>query len=110
MAMDFNTLVSRAEKRIERTKGKRTPFVLSGLPDDQPDISIPYPDAIRSMEFEKAGTVWDQLRILTGKDFGRLLQLVEGKDVTVVQDLIQSMWDHWDNGSDLTLVPGGKEA
>ena len=57
MATNFNDLVNRAEKRVERVKGKKTPYVLSGLPDDMPDITIDYPDAIRSMQFEKAGTV-----------------------------------------------------
>lgn len=115
MATDFNTLVSRAEKRVERTKGKKTPYVLTGLPDDMPDISIEYPDAIKSMQFEKANTVYDQLQVLSGKDFARILGLVEGKDIAVVQDLINAMWDHWDRGdqgsskADLHSVPGGKE-
>lgn len=115
MATNFNALVARTEKRVERTKGKKTPYVLSGLPDDMPDIVIEYPDAIRSMNFEKATTVWDQLSVLTGKDFARILGLVEGKDIAVVQDLINDMWDHWDRGdkgttgADLHSVPGGKE-
>ena len=115
MATNFNDLVNRAEKRVERIKGKKTPYVLRGLPDDMPDISIDYPDAITSMQFERANTVYDQLQVLTGKDFARILGLVQGKDIAVVQDLINDMWDHWDRGdkgtakADLHSVPGGKE-
>lgn len=106
MATDFATLAARAEKRVSRKKSRK-PYVLTGLPDEQPDITIQYPDAIKSMEFEKAPNVYEQLRVLTGKDFARVLGLVDGLDIAVVQDLIQSMWDHWDDDSH--EVPGGKE-
>ena len=80
----------------------------SALPDDMEDMSIPVPDSITTMNFEKAGNLYDQLQVLTGKEFPRILGLVQGKDIQVVQDLINEMWDHWDNGNDASNVPGGK--
>lgn len=106
MATNFQTLSARAEKRVNRTKSRK-PYVLTGLPDDAPDISIPYPDAIKSMEYEMGQSVYKQLQVLCGKDFARVLDLVRGKDIAVVQDLIQDMWDTWDDDSH--EVAGGKE-
>ncbi|WIC89664.1 tail assembly chaperone [Rhodococcus phage Apiary] len=101
MAVNFATLASRAEKRA----GKKKDFVLQ-LGDDQPDIVIPRPDAIVSMQSEKAGSLYDQLQVLTGKEFPRILELVKGKPIQVVQDLISEMWDAWED--DAHEVPGGK--
>ena len=75
---------------------------------DDKDIVIPKPDAIVAMQAESAKTLWDQLRVLSGKDFGRILELVKGKDIQVVQDLIAEMWEAWDDDSH--EVDGGKEA
>ncbi|WNM69944.1 tail assembly chaperone [Rhodococcus phage GuyFagieri] len=101
MAVNFATLAGRAEKRV----GKKKDFVLQ-IGDDQPDIVIPRPDAIVSMQSEKAGSLYDQLQVLTGKEFPRILELVKGKPIQVVQDLITAMWDAWED--DAHEVPGGK--
>lgn len=103
MATDFKDLVSRAERRTR--KRNRKPFVLN-IEGDEP-ISVKYPDAIKSIEYERAQTVYDQLRILTGSDFARILQLFEGEDISVVQLFITEMWDFW--ADDSHEVPGGKE-
>jgi hypothetical protein len=105
VAIDFETLAARAEKRVAKRGGKRE-FVMR-IKDDK-DIVIPKPDAIVSMQAESAKTLWDQLRVLSGKDFGRILELVKGKDIQVVQDLITEMWEAWDDDSH--EVDGGKEA
>lgn len=107
MAVNFDTLASRAQKRVERrTGGKRPEWVLV-IGNDEPDMVIPKPDAIVAMESEKAGSLYDQVRVLTGKEFPRILDLVRGKDIAVMQDLLTSMWDAW--GDDSQEVAGGKE-
>lgn len=104
MGTSFESLVERAKKR---TKGlNRAPFVITVEGDDP--IEVEYPDAIKSMNYERAETVYDQLRALLGTDFTRILDLVRGKDISVLQLLITEMWDFWDDDSH--EVPGGKEA
>ncbi|ATS93123.1 tail assembly chaperone [Gordonia phage Patio] len=102
MGTSFESLVERAKKR---TKGRnRDPFVITIEGDDP--IEVPYPDAIKSMNYERAETVYDQLRALLGVDFTRILDMVRGKDISVLQLLITEMWDFWDDDSH--EVPGGK--
>lgn len=103
--LTFQQLADRAEKRRHKGKKKR-PYVLPV--DGDKDIVIPYPDAIKSMEYEELTTVRAQLRCLTGAEFPRILELCRGRDVSVIQDLISDMWDFWDDDSN--EVPGGKEA
>ena len=104
MATDFNSLLQRAERR---TRGRnRQPYVLNIEGDDP--ISIKHPDAVTSMEYERAESVWDQLKILAGPEFPRLLDLFRGKDISVVQLMITEMWEQWNDDSH--QVPGGKEA
>ena len=102
MATSFESLVARAEKRA---KGHRTPFVITVEGDD--DIKIPYPDALQAMDYEKAGTAYEQLQVLTKSEFPRILDLVRGKSIDVVQLLLTEMWSHW--GDDSAEAPGGKE-
>ncbi|AET09777.1 tail assembly protein [Gordonia phage GTE5] len=102
MGTSFESLVSRAQKR---NKGKnRKPFVLE-IQDDDP-ITIAYPDAVKSMEYEAATTVREQIRILAGADYPRLMDLFRGEDISVVQILLTEMWDQWNDDSH--DVPGGK--
>ncbi|AKJ72369.1 tail assembly chaperone [Gordonia phage GTE8] len=103
MAVNFADLERRAAKRTARFN--RSPFVINVEGDDP--IEIKYPDSIASMEYERASTVYDQLRVLTDSDFPRVLDLVRGKDISVVQLMITEMWAHW--GDDSGEVPGGKE-
>ena len=102
MATSFESLVQRAEKRA---KGRRTPFVIT-VEDDE-DICIEYPDAIQAMDYERAQTAYEQLQVLTKADFPRILDLVRGKPISVVQLLLTEMWAHW--GDDSSEAPGGKE-
>lgn len=103
MPTDFKSLQERAARRTKNRN--RQPFVLNIEGDDP--IRIKYPDAIKSMEYERADTVWAQLQILAGPDFPRLLDLFRGEDISVVQLLITEMWDQWNDDSH--EVPGGKE-
>lgn len=102
MATSFESLVARAEKR---SRANRTPFVITVEGDE--DIKIAYPDSIQAMEYERAQTAYDQLQVLTKSDFPRILDLVRGKPISVVQLLITEMWSHW--GDDSDAAPGGKE-
>ncbi|AXH50317.1 tail assembly chaperone [Gordonia phage NatB6] len=102
MAVNFEDLEARAAKRTAHRN--RAPYVIN-VKDDDP-IEIKYPDSIASMEYERATSVYDQLRILTESDFPRILDLVRGKDISVVQLLITEMWAFW--GDDSREVPGGK--
>lgn len=104
MAVDFNTLAARAEKRIEKRGGANKVFVMKV--EGEPDIVIPKPDALVAMQSEEASTIKAQLQVLSGKSFGRILDLVKGKDISVVQDIITAMWDAWDDDS--SEVGGGK--
>ncbi|WGH20822.1 tail assembly chaperone [Gordonia phage Commandaria] len=103
MGTSFADLQKRAARR---SKGRnREPFVLEVEGDDP--IKIKYPDAIKSMEYERAATVYEQLQILAGADFPRLIDLFRGEDISVVQLMITEMWDQWNDDS--LQVPGGKE-
>lgn len=101
MATSFESLVARAEKR---SKGNRTPFVITVEGDE--DIKIAYPDSIQAMDYERAQTAYEQLQVLTKSDFPRILDMVRGKPIDVVQLLITEMWAHW--GDDSSEAPGGK--
>lgn len=103
MALDFDTLASRAEKRVLKN-GKRPVFEMK-FGDDV--ISIPKPDAQVSLLFEEAKSLRSQLQILTGKDFPRVWEALKGRDSVVAQDLVSAMWDAWDDDSH--SVVGGKE-
>lgn len=104
-AFSFEDLAERAEKRAN--VDKKTPRVFRMTVKDDEDVVIPKPDAITAMQSEKAGSLWDQLQVLTGKEFPRIIELVRGKDISVVQALISKMWDAW--GDDSREVSGGKE-
>jgi len=106
MAISFDDLVQRAEKR-NRHKVK-TPFVMK-MPNDEPDLVVERPDAVKSMQFEETSTAIGQLRILLGKDFNRVWELFRGQDISVATMLISQMWEHWDD-SDIRVVEGGKGA
>jgi hypothetical protein len=106
MAISFEELANRAQKRAEKGGAKKNPEFRMPVEGDS-DIVIPKPDAIVSMQSEKAGNLWDQLQVLTGKEFSRIIELVRGKDIRVVQDLITEMWSQWDDDSH--TVAGGKE-
>ena len=75
--------------------------------EDDEDIRIEYPDAIQAMDYERAQTAYEQLQVLTKADFPRILDLVRGKPISVVQLLLTEMWAHW--GDDSSEAPGGKE-
>lgn len=102
MATNFNDLAKRAEKRA----GNRSDYVLV-IGDGEPDVVISKPDAIQAMQSEQAGSMLDQIRILTGTEYPRILDLLKGRDIRVAQDLVTDMWRHWDG--DAHEVPGGKE-
>lgn len=59
------------------------------------------------MDYERAQTAYEQLQVLTKADFPRILDLVRGKPISVVQLLLTEMWAHW--GDDSSEAPGGKE-
>ncbi len=102
--LTFQQLADRAEKR--RHKGnKKEPYRLKV--EDDKDIVIQYPDAIRSMDYEEAKTARAQIQILAGSEYPRIMALLRGRDIAVLQDLIADMWDFWDDDSN--EVPGGKE-
>ncbi|QAY17387.1 tail assembly chaperone [Gordonia phage IDyn] len=101
-SVSFEDLEKRAARRI---KGRnRSPYVLKVEGDD--DIVIKYPDAVTSMEYEAATGIMEQLRILSGSEYPRLIDLFRGKDIAVVQLFITDMWETWNDDSH--EVPGGK--
>lgn len=102
--LNFQQLADRAEKRRHKGKPKK-PFVMKVEGDK--DIVIPYLDSIKSMDYEEAQTVRAQLRILAGAEYPRIIELVRGRDISVIQDFIAEMWDFWDDDSH--EVAGGKE-
>ncbi|UTN91402.1 tail assembly chaperone [Gordonia phage Outis] len=102
MGIKFSDLEKRAERSV--AKKNRKPYVIE-VEDDDP-IVIPYPDAIKSMEYERREDLYGSLQILAGAEFPRILQLVEGKDLEVVQYLLTDMWKFWRD--DAHEVPGGK--
>ncbi|AVE00695.1 tail assembly chaperone [Gordonia phage Buggaboo] len=103
MGIKFSDLEKRAERSV--AKKNRKPYVIE-VEDDDP-IVIPYPDAIKSMEYERREDLYGSLQILAGAEFPRILELVEGKDLEVVQYLLTDMWKFWRD--DAHEVPGGKE-
>ncbi len=104
MGFSFDDLVDRAERR-NKSKVK-TPFVMK-MPNDEPDLVVPRPDAQKSLNFEEATTAKQQLQILLGKDFGRVWDIFKGQDVEVAQMMVTEMWSHWD-GNDIVGIDGGK--
>lgn len=106
MAVKWDDLVKQGNKKVERSKRSRKPYVLK-FGDGEPDVVVKFPDGQRSMDYEEAQSGKSQLKILLGRDFFRVWEKFENVDVEVVSELIKSMWDHWDDDSD--EVPGGKE-
>jgi len=102
MALDFNALAERAEKRA----GKKKPFEMT-MPDGEV-ISVPKPDAQISLKYERAQDLYSQLQLILDKDFPRVWEALKGKDPAVAQDLVVEMWRHWDDDS--STVTGGKGA
>ena len=103
MATSFDELLKRSSRRTKSRN--RQDYVLTVEGDDP--IRIQYPDALKSMEYERASTVWDQVRILAGSEFPRLIDLFRGQDISVVQLMLTDMWEFWEDDS--MQVPGGKE-
>lgn len=103
MGIKFSDLEKRAERSVK--KKNRQPYVIEVDGDDP--IVIKYPDAVTSMEYERRTDLYGSLQILAGSEFPRILDLVEGKDLEVVQFLLTDMWKFWRDDSH--EVPGGKE-
>ena len=103
MSFSFDDYVAVAARKSKNRK----PYVLSFKDADEPDIVIPYPDAVKQMDYEEAASAKQQLQILMRPgDYLRLREKLRGQDVLVAQQIVKDIWLGW--GDDSAEVPGGK--
>lgn len=104
---DFQSLVTTAKRK--NAKKNRTPYVLNNLGDgDERSITIPFPDAVKLLDYEEMPTANAKLQLLmTPGDYRRFRAALKGADGEVVTMILEEMWDQW--GDDSDQVPGGKE-
>ena len=104
MATNFSSLVATAKRK--NAKKNRKPYVLN-FDDDKP-ITIPFPDAVKLLDYEECPTANAKLQLLmTVADYRRFRDHLKGEDGEVVTMVLEEMWDQW--GDDADQVPGGKE-
>ena len=104
---DFQSLVTTAKRK--NAKKNRTPYTLNNIGDgDDRPITIPFPDALKQLDYEEAPTANAKLQLLmSSTDYRRFRNALKGKDGEVVTMILEEMWDQW--GDDSDQVPGGKE-
>lgn len=102
----FDDYVKQGNRKA--SEKNRQPYVLTFSAQDEPDIVIPYPDAVKQMDYEEAQTANQQLKVLMRPgDYIRLRDKLRGKPVEAVTQIVSDIWELW--ADDSNAVPGGKE-
>lgn len=90
----FNDILAKAEKR---SRSSYPDYVLE-LPDGT--YNIPYPDALQFLEFSELedDQMLKQLQVIFRKApsaWNSLVRNLDGKDASVLQALVEDMFDFW---------------